>query len=101
MERGVHAMSGTPGRVYEMIKRGSLQTKYVKILIIDRVMEVRCWAKVSKTTFTRLTDTMFMFALFCYFSSRDHGDDKQVYDGSWEILVKRDGLTLEVSVSYD
>ncbi|CAN6810752.1 hypothetical protein Bca4012_004222 [Brassica carinata] len=42
LERGVHAMSGTPGRVYEMIKRGSLQTKYVKILIIDRVMEVRC-----------------------------------------------------------
>ena len=64
LERGVHDVSGTPGRIYEMIKRASLQTKSVKILILDRVMKVRCWAKVSKTTFTRLTDTMFMFALF-------------------------------------
>ena len=42
LERGVHDVSGTPGRIYEMIKRASLQTKSVKILILDRVMKVRC-----------------------------------------------------------
>ncbi|KFK35858.1 hypothetical protein AALP_AA4G045900 [Arabis alpina] len=40
LERGVHAVSGTPGRVYDMIKRGSLQTKAVKLLILDESDEM-------------------------------------------------------------
>ncbi|CAH2036392.1 unnamed protein product [Thlaspi arvense] len=40
LERGVHAVSGTPGRVYDMIKRGSLQTKSVKLLILDESDEM-------------------------------------------------------------
>ncbi|KAG2328511.1 hypothetical protein Bca52824_011239 [Brassica carinata] len=39
LERGgVHAVSGTPGRVVDMIKRGSLQTKSVKLLILMNQM---------------------------------------------------------------
>ena len=41
LEHGVHAVSGTPGRVvYDMIKRGSLQTKSVKLLILDESDEM-------------------------------------------------------------
>ncbi|EOA40602.1 hypothetical protein CARUB_v10009334mg [Capsella rubella] len=40
LERGVHAVSGTPGRVYDMIKRGSLQTKSVKLLVLDESDEM-------------------------------------------------------------
>lgn len=40
LERGVHVVSGTPGRVYDMIKRGSLQTKAVKLLILDESDEM-------------------------------------------------------------
>lgn len=35
-----HIVVGTPGRVYDMIKRGALRTKAVKILVIDEADEM-------------------------------------------------------------
>lgn len=37
LEYGVHVVSGTPGRVYDMIKRQTLRTRAIKILILVRV----------------------------------------------------------------
>jgi ATP-dependent RNA helicase len=34
LDHGVHAVSGTPGRVYDMIKRGSLRTRSIKLLVL-------------------------------------------------------------------
>ena len=33
-EYGVHVVSGTPGRVYDMIKRRTLRTRAIKLLIM-------------------------------------------------------------------
>ena len=37
---GVHIISGTPGRVYDMIQRRDLKTKSIKMLIIDEADEM-------------------------------------------------------------
>lgn len=34
LEYGVHVVSGTPGRVYDMIKRRTLRTRAIKLLIL-------------------------------------------------------------------
>ena len=40
LQSGAHIVSGTPGRVHDMIKRGSLDTKHVKMLVIDEADEL-------------------------------------------------------------
>lgn len=40
LEAGVHVVSGTPGRIYDMIKRRVLDTKSVKMLVIDEADEM-------------------------------------------------------------
>mmetsp|Transcript_16115 Transcript_16115/g.32594 ORF Transcript_16115/g.32594 Transcript_16115/m.32594 type:complete len:425 (-) Transcript_16115:829-2103(-) len=37
---GVHAVSGTPGRVFDMIQRQSLSTKHVRLFILDEADEM-------------------------------------------------------------
>lgn len=37
---GVHIISGTPGRVFDMIQRRNLKTKHIKMLIIDEADEM-------------------------------------------------------------
>lgn len=36
LEHGVHIVSGTPGRVFDMVKRRTLRTRAIKILILAR-----------------------------------------------------------------
>ena len=40
LEYGVHVVSGTPGRVCDMIKRRTLRTRAIKILILVRLSYV-------------------------------------------------------------
>lgn len=40
LEYGVHVVSGTPGRVFDMIKRRALRTRNIKMLIIDEADEM-------------------------------------------------------------
>ncbi|CAG7889764.1 unnamed protein product [Brassica rapa] len=40
LENGVHVVSGTPGRVCDMIKRRSLRTRGIKLLILDESDEM-------------------------------------------------------------
>jgi len=40
LQAGVHVVSGTPGRVHDMIKRRVLKTKHLKMLIIDEADEM-------------------------------------------------------------
>lgn len=36
----MHAVSGTPGRVFDMIKRRSLRTREIKTLVLDEADEM-------------------------------------------------------------
>lgn len=40
LDNGVQVVSGTPGRVYDMIKRRNLNTKGIKMLVIDEADEM-------------------------------------------------------------
>jgi ATP-dependent RNA helicase len=40
LERGVHIVSGTPGRIYDMIQRRSLRTRSIKMLVLDEADEM-------------------------------------------------------------
>ena len=40
LEHGQHIVSGTPGRVFDMIRRRSLRTKNIKMLILDESDEL-------------------------------------------------------------
>jgi len=40
LDHGVHVVSGTPGRVFDMIKRRNLRTRSIKMLILDESDEM-------------------------------------------------------------
>ncbi|WJX41543.1 Eukaryotic initiation factor 4A-III A [Trifolium repens] len=40
LEHGVHVVSGTPGRVLDMIKRRTLHTRSIKLLVLDESDEL-------------------------------------------------------------
>mmetsp|Transcript_1482 Transcript_1482/g.2130 ORF Transcript_1482/g.2130 Transcript_1482/m.2130 type:complete len:399 (-) Transcript_1482:248-1444(-) len=40
LEAGVHVVSGTPGRVFDMIKRRSLRTRAINVLVLDESDEM-------------------------------------------------------------
>uniref|UniRef100_A0A7S4MMT2 RNA helicase n=1 Tax=Vannella robusta TaxID=1487602 RepID=A0A7S4MMT2_9EUKA len=40
LESGVHIVSGTPGRVFDMIRRRNLRTKDIKMLVLDEADEM-------------------------------------------------------------
>jgi len=40
LESGTHILVGTPGRVYDMIQRGYLKTKTIKIFVLDEADEM-------------------------------------------------------------
>merc|ERR1711977_515496 len=40
LEAGVHIVSGTPGRVFDVVKRKSLSTRQIKMLILDEADEM-------------------------------------------------------------
>mmetsp|Transcript_28304 Transcript_28304/g.50559 ORF Transcript_28304/g.50559 Transcript_28304/m.50559 type:complete len:410 (-) Transcript_28304:327-1556(-) len=40
LEHGVHIVSGTPGRVFDMIKRRTLRTRDIKTLVLDEADEM-------------------------------------------------------------
>lgn len=40
LENGVHVVSGTPGRVFDMIRRRCLRTRAIKMLVLDEADEM-------------------------------------------------------------
>ena len=40
LEHGVHIVSGTPGRVFDMIQRRTFKTQSIKMLILDEADEM-------------------------------------------------------------
>ncbi|GFH05600.1 ATP-dependent RNA helicase, partial [Haematococcus lacustris] len=68
LENGVHAVSGTPGRVFDMIKRKTLRTRHIKTLVV--LVSATLPAEVLEMTNKFMTDPI-------------------------RVLVKRDELTLE------
>jgi len=41
LDHGVHIVSGTPGRVFDMVKRRNLRTRAIKVLVLVRLQPTR------------------------------------------------------------
>lgn len=40
LKKGVHIVSGTPGRIYDMIKKGYLNVDHLKLFVLDEADEM-------------------------------------------------------------
>ena len=40
LDQGVHIVSGTPGRVFDMIQRKSLRTRHIRVFVLDEADEM-------------------------------------------------------------
>lgn len=40
LKQGVHVVVGTPGRVFDMMKKGFLKADYLKVFILDEADEM-------------------------------------------------------------
>ena len=77
LEQGVQIVSGTPGRVYDLIRRQSLPTKNLKALIIDeademldKVREIGSSVRRKGGGIARRLVSYFCFLRFTRFTNR-------------------------------
>ncbi|KAH9987802.1 DEAD-domain-containing protein [Russula vinacea] len=87
LEYGQHIVSGTPGRVFDMIRRRILRTRNIKMLILDEADEL-----LNKGFKDQIYDVVLLSATLPYdvleMTTKFMTDPIR-------ILVKRDELTLE------
>ncbi|KAL0676525.1 hypothetical protein Bca4012_004506 [Brassica carinata] len=88
LENGVHVVSGTPGRVCDMIKRKSLRTRAIKLLILDESDEM-----LSRGFKDQIYDVCLVSATLPHEILEM---TSKFMTEPVKILVKRDELTLEV-----
>ena len=103
LEHGVHVVSGTPGRVFDMIQRKTLKTKSIKILVIDEADEMlskgfkkqvydiyRYLPYTTQNVVVSATFPQEVLEMTSQFMSKD----------ALKILVERDELTLDGIKQY-
>jgi ATP-dependent RNA helicase len=85
LEYGVHVVSGTPGRVVDMIKRRTLRTRAIKMLILDESDEMLSRGfKDQIYDVYRYLPPELQVCLISATLPHDILDDKQVHDRSCE-----------------
>ena len=97
LEHGVHVVSGTPGRVFDMIQRKALRTRAINILVLDEADEMlsrgfkeqiydiyRCLPPSHQVVLVSATLPQEVLDMTTKFMTRP-----------LRVLVKRDELTLE------
>jgi len=102
LEYGQHIVSGTPGRVFDMISRRSLRTRNIKMLVLDEADEMlgqgfkeqiydvyRYLPPATQVVVVSATLTHDVLAL-----------TKKFMSDPIRILVKRDELTLDESNNF-
>ena len=97
LEAGVQIVSGTPGRVYDMIKRRSLRTKDVKILVIDEADEMlsKGFKDQIYDIYRHLPPNTQIVVVSATLPAEVLEMTTKFMNDPIRILVKRDELTLE------
>lgn len=102
LERGVHVVVGTPGRVFDMISRNHLSTSHLKIFVLDEADEMlsRGFKDQIQEIFRHLPGNVQC----CLFSATMPPDILKLTSDFMRdpirILVKKDELTLEGIAQY-
>ncbi|CAL9049167.1 unnamed protein product [Musa banksii] len=97
LEYGVHVVSGTPGRVCDMIKRRTLRTRAIKILILDEADEMlsRGFKDQIYDVYRYLPPELQVALISATLPHEILEMTNKFMTDPIRILVKRDELTLE------
>eukprot|EP00245_Coleochaete_scutata_P007203 TRINITY_DN22332_c0_g1_i1.p1 TRINITY_DN22332_c0_g1~~TRINITY_DN22332_c0_g1_i1.p1 ORF type:complete len:428 (-),score=91.59 TRINITY_DN22332_c0_g1_i1:797-2020(-) len=97
LENGVHVVSGTPGRVYDMIKRRTLRTREIKLLILDESDEMlnRGFKDQIYDIYRYLPPELQVLLVSATLPQEILEITNKFMTDPVRILVKRDELTLE------
>ena len=102
LERGVHIVVGTPGRVFDMISRDHLNTQALKLLILDEADEMlsRGFKEQIQEIFKRLPGNIQVALFSATMPPEILQITEQFMRDPIRILVKKDELTLEGIKQY-
>lgn len=97
LEYGVHVVSGTPGRVYDMIKRRTLRTRAIKMLVLDESDEMlnRGFKDQIYDVYRYLPPELQVILVSATLPNEVLEITSKFMTDPVRILVKRDELTLE------
>ena len=97
LEHGVHVVSGTPGRVYDMISRKALLTRGIKILVLDEADEMlnRGFKEQIYDIYRFLPPTTQVVLVSATLPAEILDMSQKFMNAPVRVLVKRDELTLE------
>jgi ATP-dependent RNA helicase len=97
LEAGVHAVSGTPGRVFDLIRRRALATKKLRLLVVDEADEMlgRGFKEQLYDIYRYLPAETQMVLISATMPPDVLRMTEQFMHNPVRILVKRDELTLE------
>jgi len=97
LDFGVQVVSGTPGRVFDMIQRKSLRTRNIKMLIIDEADEMlnKGFKEQIYDIYRYLPPTTQVVLVSATLPQEVLEMTKKFMNEPVRILVKRDELTLE------
>jgi ATP-dependent RNA helicase len=97
LEYGVHIVSGTPGRVFDMIKRRSLRTRNIKMLVLDEADEMlsKGFKEQIYDVYRYLPPTTQVVLVSATLPREVLQMTTKFMNDPIRILVKRDELTLE------
>jgi len=97
LEGGVHVVSGTPGRVFDMIRRRSLRTRSIKMLVLDEADEMlsRGFKEQIYDVYRHLPPSTQVVLVSATLPHEVLEMTTKFMNDPIRILVKRDELTLE------
>lgn len=97
LENGVHVVSGTPGRVFDMIRRRSLRTRNVKMLVLDEADEMlsRGFKEQIYDVYRYLPPATQVVIVSATLPHEVLEMTTKFMNDPVKILVKRDEITLE------
>uniref|UniRef100_A0A2P2M600 RNA helicase n=2 Tax=Rhizophora mucronata TaxID=61149 RepID=A0A2P2M600_RHIMU len=97
LEYGVHVVSGTPGRVCDMIKRRTLRTRAIKLLVLDESDEMlsRGFKDQIYDVYRYLPPDLQVVLISATLPNEILEMTTKFMSDPVKILVKRDELTLE------
>ena len=97
LELGVHVVVGTPGRVFDMINRGALNTSQIKMFVLDEADEMlsRGFKDQIYDVFKNLREDIQVILLSATMPAEVLEVTKRFMRDPIRILVKKEELTLE------
>ena len=97
LENGVHIVSGTPGRVFDMIRRKALRTRNIKTLILDEADEMlnQGFKEQIYDVYRYLPPQIQVLVISATLPKEVLEMTQKFMTEPVRVLVKRDELTLE------